>query len=211
MENKMFRYLLKYVGKYEVKTHYDIGENGFVDESADDLYIPCSKGRGEIRHTYRDGIFMYYSEKKSVAKSILAYVEGKADYEVEYTDMECLIYFKESDMDIWAKVLRPSTKNKNIAPFDMTEYYKVKYSVPREDKARVTKELSTIPSKVKKDFYSNCLDKFDDKIDFFKGKKFKFREDRSRTQLDKETYIHYVGLWDNFIRFLRKEIKNYVC
>ena len=211
MENRMFRYLLKYVGKYEVKTHYDIGADGFIDESADDLYIPCSKGRGELRHTYSPGMLMYYLPKKSSAKSILAAIEGKADYEVEYTEDEALIYFKDSDFDIWAKILRPSIKNKNIAPFDMSEYYKVKYSIPRDDKTRVTKELSAIPTKYRKEFYISCIDKFDDKIDFFKGKKFKFREDRQRTQLDKETYIHYVGLWDNFIRFLRKEIRNYAC
>lgn len=209
MENNMFRYLLKYVGKYEVKTHYDIGSDGFVDESADDLYIPCSKGKGEIRHTYKDGIIAYYGPKKSVAKSILTYIDGKSDYEVEYTDDECLIYFKDSDFDIWAKILKPSTKNKNIAPFDMTEYYKVKYNIPKEDKETINKELAKIPIKVRKEFYSGCLDKFDDKIDSIKGKKFKFREDRERTQLDKETYIHYIGIWDKFIRYLRKEVKNY--
>ena len=86
MENTMFRYLLKYVGKYEVKTHYDIGADGFVDESADDLYIPCSKGKGEIRHTYKDGILVYYGPKKSVAKSILSSIGDAVVCEVEYTE-----------------------------------------------------------------------------------------------------------------------------
>ena len=209
MNNPMFRYLLKYVGTYEVKTHYDIGADGFVDESADDLYIPCSRGKGELRHSYRDGILAYYLPKKATAKSILTAIGDKSEYETEYTEDECLIYFKDSDLPIWAKILRPSTKNKNIAPFDMTEYYKVKHSVPKDDKILLNKELEGVPVKSRKEFYSNCLDKFDDKIDSIKGKKFKFREDRERTQLDKETYIHYIGIWDKFIRFIRKEVKNY--
>ena len=207
----MFRYLLKYVGTYEVKTHYDIGADGFVDESADDLYIPCSKGYGEIRHSYKDGILMYYSPKKSVAKSITTYIDNITgiDYQVELTEDECLIFFKDADLDVWAKILRPSKKNKNIAPFDMTEYYKVNYKIPKADKDFVSKELEPITAKKRKEFYSNCLDKFDDKIEIAKGKKFKFREDRDRTQLDKEAYIHYIGLWDKFIRFIKKEVRNY--
>lgn len=209
MENNMFRYLLKYVGKYEVKTHYDIGADGFVDESADDLYIPCSKGKGELRHTYTPGMLMYYLPKKSSAKSILTAIEGKADYEVEYTEDEALIYFKDSDFDIWAKILRPSIKNKTVAPFDMSEYYKVKHTIPKEDKEKINQEIAKINIKSRKEFYNNCLDKFDSKIELEKGKKFNFRNDRDKTQLDKESYIHYIGLWDKFIRFIRKEVKNY--
>jgi len=48
MDNKMFRYLLKYVGTYRVKSYYDLDTLDFprdaygnINPTFDDLYIKC--------------------------------------------------------------------------------------------------------------------------------------------------------------------------
>ena len=74
----MHRYLEKYTGKYRVLADYDVDINDFprnaegtIEESFDDLYIPCRKG--VIKHTYDDYdklALCLYDKRPSVAKSI---------------------------------------------------------------------------------------------------------------------------------------------
>ena len=78
----MYRYIEKYTGKYRILPYYDIeledfprDLNGSIDESFDDLYIPCKKGI--ITHTYDDFdklAICFYDKRPSVAKGI--YVEN---------------------------------------------------------------------------------------------------------------------------------------
>ena len=67
--------------------------------------------------------------------------------------------------------------------------------------------LSKIPETERDNFAKLVIDEFDSKIELYKGKKFNFREDRHRTRLDNLSYIHYVELWEKFIRYARKRAR----
>ena len=61
MINNMYRYLEKFIGTYRVMAEYDLQTNDFprdeegnIDKSFEDLYIPCSRGKSVIKHTYDD-------------------------------------------------------------------------------------------------------------------------------------------------------------
>jgi hypothetical protein len=61
----MAGYLLKYKNFYRIKADYDLStndyirtENGELDKSFDDFYIPCSNG-GKIRHKQQKTLFYY--------------------------------------------------------------------------------------------------------------------------------------------------------
>ena len=226
MANSMYRYLERYVGTYRVVAEYDLNTNDFprdeegnIDESFEDMYIPCKKGEGRIRHTYKQDILAYFTPKQSTAKGIVKELSAnnKAPY-YEYDDNysgEAIIYFNVKDMAFFAKLFGAKTTGKNIPPFSEknlpqkkpTLSTKAEYKIPRVDMKKYKEIFSKIPKAKSDNFAKLVIDEFDSKIDFYKGKKFKFREDRKRTGLDNLTYIHYVGLWDKFIRYARKRAK----
>lgn len=72
----MSGYLREYIGEFRVKADYDLrtndfvrDENGKLDSSFDDFYIPCDKG-GKIRH-YQKKILYYYCQSNGRFKNIL--------------------------------------------------------------------------------------------------------------------------------------------
>ena len=218
MDNKMYRYLERFVGRYRVLAKYDLKTNDFprnksgeIEESFEDLYIPCTKGNGEIRHTYETDMLAFYTEKQTTAKSIVKQLQSRKScpeyiYDDHYSD-EAMIYFNAKDMDFFAKVFGAKTVGKNIPPFSRKNLPVLEYSIPKEDKKEYDDILSKLTGRDKNNFAKLIIDEFDPKIELYKGKKFNFKEDREKTNLDNLTYIHYVGLWDKFIRYARKRAR----
>lgn len=218
MNENMYRYLENYVGKYRVIARYDYrtqdfprDHSGEIDESFEDLYIPCSKGNGEIRHTYKPGMLAFYTEKQSTAKSIVKKLSEKKnhpdfDYDDHY-DNEAIITFYAKDIDYFAKVFGAKKTGKDIPPFSNTNLPAVEYKLPKEATKEYKELISKIPAAKRDNFAKLIIDDFDCKIEFYKGKKFNFRDKRDKSNLDNLTFIHYVGLWEKFIRYARKRIK----
>lgn len=126
-ENLMFRYLINYVGTYVVECHktldkHDIPlENGEVDSSYDDLYIPCSVG--EIRGCYTPYKLMWYSgESRStrigkVNSNVERFKKAGIPCEVDLYDGEGCITFDVDYFDKAAKILHPKKSKSRIGPF----------------------------------------------------------------------------------------------
>ena len=139
MSFKMFRYLERhYVGKYRVKARYDEytgdfprNENGGIDESFDEQYIPCK--RGEIRHTYKNtrgkDILVWYCSGTGKGRNV--YKEIKEAYPDIYLEVDeeldkhglpdfvedCMIYFDAKDIEKIATIVCPSTYGASIPDF----------------------------------------------------------------------------------------------
>ena len=105
MIDNMYRYLEKFIGTYRVMAEYDLQTNDFprdeegnIDKSFEDLYIPCSRGKSVIKHTYDDEVLVIcFYDKSSTAKNV--FNELKCKYKniyLEYDDCgtDVLIYFK---------------------------------------------------------------------------------------------------------------------
>lgn len=127
----MFRYLLKYVGKYKVDCHKDLKTkdipkdiNGNIDEDFDDLFIPCKKG--VIKHTYKSGILFWYCNKVATVTSVEKAIKKKYPkvwIEVEYFDGEGIIYFKDEDLvDKLSTIFKPEKSKERIGPFGEIVY-----------------------------------------------------------------------------------------
>lgn len=125
VEEYMYRYLEKYQGKYRVMSEYDLqtldwprNEKGKIDESFEDLYIPCKKG--VIKHCYDDYdllVLCFYDKNESVAGGIYKELKEKfkdiyLKYEKDNRDQ--FIYFYGKDLDTIAKVIKPRTSGKSI-------------------------------------------------------------------------------------------------
>lgn len=216
----MFRYLEKYVGTYRVLAHYDESDNDFprnsqgqIDESFDDLYIPCTKGKGEIRHTYKEGILAYYCPKITVAKNLVKIIESKK-HPIEITFEDCgeeaLIYFKESDLSYFAKLVSAKTSGKNISPYSNRNLEKKEsvveespVSIPQEQISKYSSVLSSIPKNKKMIFAKLIINDFMEQL--LKNKALK--EQKEELDLDPKSFIYYTGNWNKFIKFASNRAK----
>ena len=236
MSFKMFRYLEKhYIGKYRVKAPYDEStldfprnENGGIDESFDDQYIPCKKG--EIRHTYKNvrgkDILVWYGYGTTLGKNI--YKEIKEKYPDIYLEVDeeldkngvpdffgdCMIYFDAKDIEKIATIVHPSTYGASIRPYSIKNLPKPPYIIPEEDlqkykniinDVKIDKmQLAITIKTINKDFSKAQ----DDKITKKKKDYIHFSLAQKNSRLKYKEYVHSMGLWEEYLEFLSKELED---
>ena len=217
-EDSMFRYLEKFVGTYRVlpQLTYD-GDvpresNGCINKTFEDLYIPCQ--RGEIRHTYRPGILVWVcldriGQGRGVYRAI---VEKYPKLELEYEEVgdDVLIYFNENDIKKIATIVKPRTVGAKIQPFakrNLSKNALAEYKIPEEDNLKLTKILDQLDKNQKMVFSKKCIKEFDAVIVKKKGKNYDVIKERDESGLKPKMFIHSIGLWDDYIKFINKEIK----
>lgn len=210
--DKMYRYLEKYTGTYRVLPYLDLEKNDFprdelgnIDNSFEDLYIPCSRGKAEIKHTYdEDKLVVCFYGKCSTAKNVYKEIKDKyKNIDVEFEDIgeDGLIYFNADDIKKIATIVRPKTSGASIKWNSVKNLPKVKYEIPSKDLKRlsdITKDLSRT-----------------DKMQF--GKRLsseflsshKLKDEQKQSRLSPKEFIHSKGLWDDYMIKAKKEIKKY--
>ena len=211
----MYRYLEKYTGKYRVLANYDVNTNDFprdsnntIDESFDDLYIPCKKGI--IKHTYDDYdklALCLYDKRPSVAKSIFDDINNKysnLDIELISEGNDNYIYFYDKDISKIATIVKPKTSGAKIKWNDNRNLPKVEYSIPIEDINKYTKIISKIPKNKKMIFIKTCNSEF---LESISKKDFDAKLDMKLSRLSTKEYIHSKDLWDKYLKFIKKKIK----
>lgn len=213
--NYMYRYLEKYVGKYRVLAEYDLDTKDFpriaeggIDKSFDDLYIPCKKG--VIKHTYDDYdklALCLYDKKPSVAKSIYSEIQKKyptLDIELSLDGNDSYIYFYDKDINKISTIIKPKTGGAKIKWNDSKNLPKVKYDIPQQDLDKYTQVLNEIPKDKKMLFMKSCNSMF---IENISNKNFDAKADLKSSRLSTKEYIHSKDLWDKYIKFIKKKIK----
>lgn len=215
-DNRMFRYLEKYVGTYRVVAEYDQrtgdfprNETGGIDESFDDQYIPCK--RGVIKHTCRPETLVLYVEGigkgRNVKRDIDSKYGNKVVYEYEETSDEVLITFHENYLKKIATIVKPKTSGKDIKPYSNRNLPKALYEIPDEDSKKLDILVSKMDRTEKMQFIRKCVSDFDKVIQKEKGKKFDVSKERKEIKLRPKTYIHYLGMWNQFLEFVKKRVK----
>ena len=211
----MYRYLEKYIGKYRVLANYDLYTNDFprdsnnaIDKSFDDLYIPCKKG--VIKHTYDDYdklALCLYDKRLSVAKSIFNDINNKysnLDIELISEGNDNYIYFYDKDISKIATIVKPKISGAKIKWSDNRNLPKVEYNIPIEDINKYTKIISKIPKNKKMIFIKTCNSEF---LDSISKKDFNAKLDMKISRLSTKEYIHSKDLWDKYLKFIKKKIK----
>lgn len=211
----MYRYLEKYTGKYRVLAEYDIVTNdfprndrGYIDESFEDLYIPCKKG--VIKHTYKDydtlAICMY-DKGLSYIQDVYNKIRKtypNIDVELELFGHDGYIYFKSEDIDKIATIVNPRTNGAKIKWHDKRNLPKENYLIPENDIKRlsvITQHLSQIQ---KMQFMKKCNSEF---LDTVSSVRFNAKEIYKNSKLSTKEFIHSLNMWDKYIEFLKDKIK----
>ena len=216
--NYMYRYLLRYVGTYRVRALYDVEkedfprlDNGSIDPSFEDLYISCS--RGIIKHTYRgnDILVLCFYDKVGTTNNVYKEIKEKypkLDIEKEICGSDGFIYFNSKDIKKIATIVKPKTSGAKIDPFSNKNLPKIEYKIPSKDLSELytlTKDLSKIETM---QFFKRVNSDFIKEIKKLNGKAFNGKEEYKKSRLGSKEFIHSIGLWDKYIKYVKKQLSN---
>lgn len=205
--------------------------HGHID--SDDIYIDCAMGN-QITH-YGHGILVAYipsigrghNTLKTIGKEL--YDEKTInnlnnDYEQLYrmiedsgiikeiheTDGEVEFKFHSKNIDQIIKYLKPKTAGANISPFSSKNLPKPKekYVIPNDELREYKEIISSVPkdrllliSRITKDFINKILSK---KPCY---KSININADMKKKMLKGKEYIHFSGMWKEYISYLEKELE----
>lgn len=216
MIDNMYRYLEKFIGTYRVMAEYDLQTNDFprdeegnIDKSFEDLYIPCSRGKSVIKHTYDDEVLVIcFYDKSSTAKNV--FNELKCKYKniyLEYDDCgtDALIYFKSEDIDKIATIVKPKTSGSSIKWSSTKNLPKVEYTIPPKDLNQFKKITEKLDRTQKMHFSKTVNSEFLKQI----STGFDAKEEQKKSRLGAKEYIHSINKWDEYIEFIKNRIKTY--
>lgn len=126
-------------------------------------------------------------------------------FNIDKTDSEVLFKFKAKNIDILEKYLNPKTNGANISPFSVKNRPKTKYDIPEQDLIRY-KELTSKLTQDKLFLFGKCTKDFIKSLVTKKKTYEDIKADMALKGLKGKEYIHSIGQFDNYIKYLEKEI-----
>ena len=234
MANYLMRYKGKYRLKAPIDENtndYPRDVHGKIE--TDDVYIDCAYGN-QIYH-YGYGVLVAYvpsiGRGHNILMSIGEELLGKEimenlnrDYdklyelllkertirEIRQNDGEIEFKFKAKDIELVAKYLKPKTGGAGISPFSSRNLPKPNqaYSIPEDNLKEYKKIIADIPkdklvilSQITRSFLSDIVAK----KPYYKS--ISVKADMKKKMLKSKEYIHSIGLWDEYIKYLSKKLK----
>lgn len=224
---------MKYKGKYRIMSHIDKNTNDYPRDlngniEQNDAYIKCEKGN-QIYHYGRSTLVAYipsigrgHNILFSIAKDLCG-LEDRIDYEKLYelleqegtikniseNDKEIEFMFNAKNIEFIAKFLKPHVSGSNISPYSTRNLPKKKYTIPNDDLLKykkitesISKDNILLISQITRRFFSDYLAK----KSLYKRKDF--NKDMKLKMLKGKEYIHSEGLWDEYLKYLQKEIND---
>ena len=106
--------------------------------------------------------------------------------------------------------MKPRTIGSNISPFSSKNLPKNKeYKIPAEDLVSYKHIVANIPQKRLVTLTHNC-NNFIKSLATKNNPIEKIKADMALKGLKQKEYIHSVGYWDKYIKYLSKELKEYL-
>ena len=127
--------------------------------------------------------------------------------EIKENDEEIEFKFNSKNIELIAEYLKPQTCGADISPFSTRNLPKSNYTIPVEDleeykaiTAAVPKDDILLISHATKNFISSVVAK----SKLYRSKNIK--AEMRKSMLKGKDFIHYSGFWDEYIKFLHKEL-----
>ena len=177
--------------------------------SENDIYIDYYKNV-RIYH-YGNRILMAYipsiGRGHNIIKAIQEELGNDIIYNIEETDSEIMFRFNSKYMDKLEKYLNPKTSGANISPFSSRNLPKNKdYKIPDEEFVSYKEIVAKIPRERMIDIThmtNNYLKSLTTKRNTWED----IKADMAKKCLKPKEYIHSIGKWNDYINYLRKELK----
>lgn len=126
------------------------------------------------------------------------------------TDGEIVWRFKDKDIEKMFKYITPQTSGANISPFSPRNLPKKKYEIPKEQ-INVYKEIINSNELENKLVIGLITTRFIK--DFIPKNQAIYRNKNmdavmKQSQLSGKEFIHSIGMWDEYLKYLKQEINN---
>ena len=231
-------YLSKYVGKYRVKSAIDEVTHDFPRDydgkiEPFNVYIKCNNSI-QITH-YGQRTLQCYVPSIGRGHNILKKIAVDSgfdlntygnpfDYEKMYEDLSSLKFvfnifetdeeiiwrFKDKDIEKMFKYITPQTSGANISPFSPRNLPKKKYEIDKEQ-INAYKEIINSKELENKLVIGLITTRFIK--DFIPKTQAIYRNKNmdavmKQSQLSGKEFIHSIGMWDEYLKYLKQEINN---
>ena len=143
----------------------------------------------------------------NIIKTIQEELGNDIIYNIEETSQEILFKFNYKHSDKIIPLLNPKTSGANISPFSSRNLPKNKdYRIPDEEFVSYKEMVSKIPRERMIDIThttNNYLKSLTTKRNTWED----IKADMAKKCLKPKEYIHSIGKWNDYINYLRKELK----
>lgn len=201
-----------YKGKYRIKCEYDKTLNQFprkLDGTYEDIdcYIDCYNNI-KIFY-YGKSTLEAYIPSKVRGHNLIKIIEEELGQDVVYNkeenDSEVLFQFKAKYMKDLEKYLKPKTNGANISPFSTKNLPKNKaYRIPNEDLVSYKNIIENIEQKqiitlthITNQYLKSLVTK--------RNTWEEIKADMALKGLSGRNYIHFLGKWDDYMKYLNEE------
>ncbi|MCJ7965821.1 hypothetical protein MT487_01880 [Lachnospiraceae bacterium NSJ-171] len=209
-------YLIKkYKGVYRLRAPIDQRKNDFPREidnkyAENDCYIDCLHGN-KITY-YGKSILQAYIPSLIRGHNILKAINeinSSIIFDIEETDEEVLFKFKYVDSDKIIPLLKPRTLGANISPFSTRNLPKNKdYKIPDEDLnlykeivAKIPPERILVLTHITNSYIKTLVNR--------RNTMDKIRADMKLKGLSGKNYIHSIGKWKDYIKYMEKNLNEF--
>ncbi|WP_206459323.1 hypothetical protein [Anaerovorax sp. IOR16] len=203
----------------------DPDEIGDIDPSFDDYRIKCknniairhgcqnilscyipSLGRGLniLRKIYNDNIEPY---KKQSNDEIVKALENNILLDIDILSSEIYFTFKTDKLKYIAELVGAIKSGANISPFSTKNLPKNRYTIPDNNMKDYKNVLGNVKFGDSKAIKLNSINKSFENVLIEKcGDGYK--KERKKLALDNKSYIHYKGLWNEYLEFIKKNMED---
>ena len=214
--DKIANYLIThYKDKYRLKVEYDRSTNDFPRKLNGnyediDVFIDCrygnriySLGRG-ILYAYIPSIIRGHN----ITKTIFETTRDKSIiYDIEETDKEILFKFNAKDDDKIIPLLNPKTSGAGISPFSTKNLPKSDYIIPEKELIKYNDIIKDLPQQYKLQT-AHITNAFIKSLVTKKNTIEDIKADMKLKCMNNKQYIHCIGKWDEYIKYLQTELEN---
>lgn len=203
----------KFKGTYRLKVPYDLSTNDFsrkLNGTLEDIdvYIDCQYGNkvfhygGSTLQAYIPSLIRGHNVLKSLNET-----NPKIVFDIEESDEEVLFKFNYKDSETVIPLLKPKTNGADISPFSTKNLPKNKsYKIPDDQFVLYKNIVAKIPQKRILTTSHTC-NNFINSLVTKKNTKDMIKADMKKKGLRGKEYIHSIGKWDEFIKYLEKNLE----
>lgn len=181
-------------------------------------YIPSyGRGMNVLRKIFNDKIKPFDKEEHTnefIAKEL---IDNSVLVDLDILTDEIYFTFKSDLLDYVAEVVGASTYGAKTPPLSPKNLPKERYIIPEPELDKYKAAIDNLPKVTRilhgKEYemvnglvIRSLISRFDNNIQKSKGKNFDIDADRKKKCIKGKEYIHSIGMWEEFVDYLKNEI-----
>lgn len=201
----------KFKGVYRLKTPYDLNTNDFPRKlngnlEDNDCYIDCQFGN-KIFH-YGGSILQAYIPSIGRGHNIINIINeinSNIIFDIQENDSEILFKFKYINSDKIIPFLKPKISGAGISPFSSKNLPKSNYKIPDKDFNMYKEIVAKIPQECILTL-THSTNNFIKSLVTKKNPIENIKADMRKKCLKGKEYIHFIGKWNEYIKYLNNNL-----